>query len=456
MAKKISPTDIYKLLPKKNCGECGVPTCMAFAFKIVEGKANPSQCPYLSEEAKDALLTKTAPPVVKVEIGTGRNKVVIGGEKVAFRHEEKFYNEALFAVEISDRMSSEEIIEKIKEAEEFRIERMGQTLKLNMFAVKSVSGNAEKFVETLKIVKQHTNLPLILCSTTPYSLMKALEFVGEDKPLICPVTSMNVNQMAVLAKKFKTPVAVHGSNLEEVKTLITRLNQFGVNEILIIPPGQNLMDEISSLTIIRRGAVEKKIKTLGYPTLVFPNLIKVNNGNFKDYWEVMASAAFLLRYGGIIILSNIVKWAVLPLMLLRQAIYIDPRIPLQIKPGLYVIGSPDENSPVMMTTNYSLTYHIVSNDLKIQGISTYLLVVDTGGLSVNTSVAGNKINPDSVARLIKENRIEEKVKHKKIIIPGRAAKLGGEIEDVSGWEVLVGPFDSREIKGFLEKKWLRQ
>ncbi len=448
--KELSPPEIYRFLPKTNCGECGVPTCMAFAFKVARGKASPEECPYLSEEARAKLLEETAPPIMKVTIGRGEKAVVVGGERVCFRHEDKFYNETALAMELNDEMDENEIHSFLTEINRFKVERMGQTLRLNLIAVKSCTGNPEKFRDAVKKVKDYTDLPLILCSFNPQVMMKGLEAAWKDRPLIFSATHRNMLQMSTLARRFKCPLAVYSEDsLETLVKIVKRLRGMGVKDIVLSPPARNLKEAINNLTIIRRAAIDKDFDFLGYPTIMFPSAVNGDGG----FWETALASAFILRYASILVLKGFEESNLLPILTLRQSIYTDPRAPLQVKPGLYVIGRPDESSPVLLTTNYSLTYQLVSKDVENAGLNCYLLVVNTDGLSVVCSVAGDKLKPERIAETIKETALESKVKHRKMIIPGRAARLRVEIEDETGWEVEIGPLDSREIGDFIKEKW---
>ncbi len=448
--KELTPPEIYKLLPKTNCGECGVPTCMAFAFKVARGKASPVECPYLSEEASAKLLEETAPPIAKIVISSRGKKVEIGGERVSFRHEDKFFNETALALELNDKMSENKIKHLLERVKKFKVERMGQTLRLNLLALKSCTGNPEIFRETVMKVRENTDLPLILCSFNPQVMMRGLEEIQGEKPLIFSADKRNLLQMSTLARRFKCPIAVHSEDsMSTMIQIIKRLKGMGIRDIVLSPPVRHLKEAVSNLTIIRRTAIDKGFNILGYPTITFSSAFNGIGG--KEIWETILASTFILRYASIVIFKNLEEHNVLPILALRQAIYTDPRAPLQVKPGLYAIGNPGEESPVLLTTNYSLTYQLVSEDIKNAGLNCYLLVVNTDGLSVVCSVAGDKLKPERIAETIKETSLEEKVNHRKLVIPGRAARLRVKIEDETGWEVEIGPLDSREIKGFFKR-----
>ena len=443
-AKQMSPIEVYKLLPKTNCGKCGFPTCMAFAFKLVQGAVEVDKCPYLSDEAKSLLTGMTAPPVALVVIGRGDKAVRVGGEKVSFRHEDKFYNQPVIALELNDLMDMEEAENCLKKAEEIAFERMGQTLKVNALALRNLSGRAEPFVRLVELVKD-TPYPLIVSTGNPSTAMKALSILKDERPLLHGAVLRNLMPMASLARRFKCPISVKAADWRTLLAAVNRLRGIGLHDIVIHPPGETLKEVIESLTIIRRLAVDKKFERLGYPTITFPGDLKSNVP------EPLRTSAVMTRYSSIVVVKPEALRFLRPVMMLRQSIMMDPRAPISIKPGLYEVGEPTPESPVLVTTNYALTYYILTEDLKNMGVDCYLIVVDTGGLSVACSIAGDKLKPESVKRVMEEAGIADKVKHRTLIIPGRAARLSGDIEDATGWRVLVGPLRSKDIAGFIEK-----
>ncbi|MEM3546378.1 MAG: acetyl-CoA decarbonylase/synthase complex subunit gamma [Candidatus Bathyarchaeia archaeon] len=442
--KKLSPMDIYRLLPKTNCGKCGSPTCMAFAFKLAQGAVTVDKCPFLTDEAKRALMGLTAPPVAVVSIGHGGREVKLGGERVSFRHEDKFYNEPAIAVELNDLIDVDALETALKTLKEYEVERMGQTLKINMLALRNLSSEDDAFIRLVEAVKA-VGYPLIISTENPTLANRTLDILKGERPLLHGASLRNITIMAMLAKRFNCPISIKASDWRELISCIDRLKGLGFSEIVLQPPGDTLKQLVENLTIIRRLAIDKKFSKLGYPTIVFSSDVKSNVP------EHLTVSALLVRYASIIVVKPEVLPLIRPVMLLRQSIMMDPRAPISIKSGLYRIGKPSENSPVLLTTNYALTFHILRNDLENQNVDCHLLVVDTGGLSVACSVAGNKLKPDSVRQMIEETDLEAKVAHRTLVIPGRAAKLAGEIEDITGWRVLIGPFNSKDIGDFLRK-----
>lgn len=444
ISKKLSPMDVYRLLPKTNCGKCGSPTCMAFAFKLAQGTVEVSKCPFLADEAKRALLSLTAPPIAVVSIGCGMGEIKIGGERASFRHEDRFYNEPAIAVELSDVIDLNVVKIILETLRGYEFKRMGQTLKINMLALRNFSSNDDDFIRLVKSVID-VEYPLIISTENPSLASRVLEILKGERPLLHGVSMKNLTTMAMLAKKFNCPISIRASNWTELLSAIDRLKGLGFSEIVLQPPGDTLKQLVENLTIIRRLAVDKKFVKLGYPTIVFLGDVKSNAP------EHLIASAMLVRYASIIVVKPEILPLIRPIMLLRQSIMIDPKTPISVEPGLYTIGKPSENSPVLLTTNYALTFHILKNDLENQNVDCYLLVVDTGGLSVACSIAGNKLKPDAIKQLIEESGLEAEVNHRILVIPGRAAKLAGEIEDSTGWRVLVGPLNSRDISDFLRR-----
>ncbi len=417
---------------------------MAFAFKLAQGTIEIGKCPSLSDEAKRVLVGLTAPPIAIVAIGRGGKEIKVGGERVSFRHEDRFYNEPAIAVELNDLMNEDTVEGILKTIEGCKVERMGQTLRINMLALRNTSNNDDAFIRLVEAVKS-TEYPLIISTEKPTLSSRVLDILKGERPLLHGAFLRNLTTMALLARKFNCPISIKASDWRELLSCVDRLRGLGLSEIVIQPPGDTLKQLVESLTIIRRLAVDKGLAKLGYPTIIFSGDIKSNAP------EHLAVSALLVRYASIIVVKPEVLALMRPVMLLRQSIMTDPRSPISIKPGLYAIGEPKDSSPVLLTTNYALTFHIVANDLKNQNVSCFLLVVDTGGLSVACSVAGNKLKPDSVKQVIEETKLEAKVNHRALVIPGRAAKLAREIEDSTGWNILVGPFNSKDILDFLKK-----
>jgi len=439
---------IFKLLPKTNCGECGVPTCLAFAMNLAAGKAELAACPHVSEEAKAQLEEASAPPIRPITIGSGDRVLKVGGETVMFRHEKRFENPPGLAILISDTMDEPEVNARLERFSQLQYERVGLILRADLVAVKDESGDAGKFEALVNKVKQSSDGGIILMSANPDILSAGLKACADRKPLLYAATKDNVERMASLAKENSCPVAVKGSDLDEVAELTTKLTEAGVNDIVIDSGSRTLRRAYEDQIWIRSAALNNKFRPLGFPTIVFP--CEMTSDPMK---EAVIASIFVAKYGGIIVLSDFQGESLFPLLVERLNVYTDPQRPLATSQGIYEISGPDENSPVLITTNFSLTYFLVSGYIETSKIPSYLLVMNTDGLSVMTAWAAGKFVADAIAPFVKKSGIADKVKHHKLIIPGHAAaESGGLEEELPDWEILVGPREGAHIPAYL-KTW---
>ncbi len=439
--------EIFKLLPKTNCGECGVPTCLAFAMNLAAGKAELSTCPHVSEEARAQLEEASAPPITPVTIGVGDRALKVGGETVMFRHEKRFENPPGFAILITDTMEESEVDARL-ERFKLQYERVGLTLRPELVAVRGDSGNANKFEAIVSNIRQNSDCGIILMSANPDVLSAGLKVCADRKPLIYAATGDNLDRMAELAKENSCPVVAKASNLEELTQLTTRLTEAGVKDIVLDSGSRTLRQAFEDQIFIRSAALKKKFRPLGFPTIVLP--CEMTDDPMK---EAIIASVFVAKYGGIIVLSDFQGHSLFPLLVERLNIYTDPQRPLATTEGIYEISGPDENSPVLLTSNFSLTYFIVSGEIEASKVPSYLLVMDTEGLSVMTAWAAGKFVADAIAPFVKKSGIMDKVKHHKLIIPGYAAVESGALEEeLPGWEILTGPREGAHIPAYL-KTW---
>jgi acetyl-CoA decarbonylase/synthase complex subunit gamma len=462
--KEISPIDIYMLIPKTNCKECGEENCMAFATKLVNRQVSVERCPPLLtkkyEKNYKQLKEMLKPAVRQFTVGASKAAVTIGGKLVMYRHEFTYFNPTAIAIDVTDEMSEEEMLGRVKKIKEFTYTYIGSELKLQMVAVRSTSNDPKKFKATVKKVAENTDLPLILCSFDPSVLEGGLTAVSKARPLIYAATEKNWKDMAELALMYKCPLTVFAPNdLTLLRSLVKTLKEYGVED-LVLDPGtfssEGLGDTINNFTMIRRAACNMGDELLGYPIIGTPIVAwtePTSSPTVNAWKEAHVASMLITRYADILLMHGIEGWALLPLTILRQNIYTDPRKPVAVEAGLRSFGTPNENSPVLLTTNFALTYYTVAQDIESFGADAYLLVVDSEGTAVDSGVAGRKMTAETVAEAIKESELEKKVKHRKLIIPGKAARLSGEIEELSNWEVLVGPRDSSGIPKFLQDKW---
>jgi acetyl-CoA decarbonylase/synthase complex subunit gamma len=440
--------EIFKLLPKTNCGDCSVPTCLAFAMNLASGKMELSACPHVSEESKVKLAEASAPPILPVTIGVGNRALKVGGEIVMFRHEKRFENPPGIAILIKDTMAEAEVNARIEKCKKFQFERVGLTLRPELIAVKAESRDVAKFEGVVNKVKQNSDCGIILMSENPDILAAGVKACAERKPLIYAATKDNLDRVASLAKENSCPVAVKASGLEELSQLTTKLTQAGLKNIVIDSGSRTLRQAFQDQVIIRSAALTKKFRPLGFPTIIFPG--EMTDDPMK---EAVIASMFVAKYGGIIVLSDFYGESLFPLLVERLNIFTDPQRPLATSEGIYEIGGPNENSPVLITTNFSLTYFLISGYIETSRVPSWLLVKNTEGLSVMTAWAAGKFSADIIAPFVKKCGIEGKIKHRKLVIPGYAAvESGGLEEELSGWEILVGPREGAHIPAYI-KTW---
>lgn len=438
--------EIFKKLPKTNCGECGVPTCLAFAMKLAAGQAELSACPYVSEEAKAALEEASAPPIRPVVIGTGDKALKIGGETVMFRHEKRFVNSTGIAVLVTDKMNEAEVDKRLKKLNELKFERVGLILQADLVAVKGESGDPAQFETLVKKVKEKLDgKGMVLMSEDPKVLSAGAKACADRKPLLYAATKANADAMAGLAKEISAPLAVKGNSLDELAELTTKLTAAGLKDLVLDSGARTPKKLLEDQIIMRRAALMKKFRPLGFPTITFP--CEMTTDPMK---ETLLASMLVAKYGGIVVLSDLEGHSLFPLLLERMNIYTDPQRPMATTEGIYEIGGPGENSPVLITSNFSLTYFIVSGEIEGSRIPSWLLVKDTEGLSVMTAWAAGKFGADVIAPFVKKCGIADKVKHRKLIIPGYAAVISGELEEeLPDWQVLIGPREAGHIPAYI-------
>jgi acetyl-CoA decarbonylase/synthase complex subunit gamma len=432
---------IYKSLPKTNCKDCGLPTCMAFAMQVAAKQRALTDCPHISEEGKEALSDASAPPIRLVKIGAEGKSFDIGQETVMFRHEEKFHRPAGIAIRIPASLSDAEAKALIEKANKSVFTRVGKELRVALCAVEVETSDP---AGRAKLAAEASEIPLILVGTKADALKAAVEAVADQKPLIYKADAANVEALAEIAAAAKVPLAIQGKDLEELADLTSKAKEKGAED-LVISFISNGGQTIRELTIARRAALRKQFRPLGYPCLVE---IQADSPDL----EGMLGGVFAAKYAGVVIINGVEPWELLPIMVTVQDVYTDPQVPNTVEAKLYEIGGPDENSPVMFTTNFSLTYFSVAGEVERSKVPAYISVVETEGLGVLNAYAGDKISAEKVVKSVTEQKVADKVKHRKFIIPGLLPIFRAEIEDTSEWEeVIIGPESAREIPAFLQK-----
>jgi acetyl-CoA decarbonylase/synthase complex subunit gamma len=438
----LSGLDIYKLLPKTNCRDCGFATCLAFAMQLAKKAASIDKCPHLTVQVKEKLEAQALPPIKLITIGTGDNRLEIGNESVMFRHEEKFYRPAGIGFIIDDNLSDNEIKSKLDKINKLKFERVGQALEVNLVAIRQ-NKDAKRFIDAAKLVSAGTALPLVLMSNDIQALKGGLEALKGKNPLIYHATKENLRPVAQLAKEFKSPLVVQGASLEELSDLTPELMNQGVSDLIVETGSKSISEKIWDLTQIRRLALKKSNRALGFPSLVVVE-------QSDPYEEAEEAASYISKYAGIVLIRGIQTWQVLSLLTLRQNIYTDPQKPLQIEPKLYPIGQVTDKSPVLITTNFSLSYYTVLGEVEASKIPSYIMSVDTEGMSVLTAWAAEKFTPLKITESINKFGVKDVVTHKRLVIPGYVAVMSGELQDESGFEIIVGPKEAAGIPSFLK------
>ncbi len=436
---------IFKLLPKTNCGECGTPTCLAFAMNLAAGKAELDACPYVSDEAREQLSEASAPPIRSVVIGAGQSEVKPGGETVLFRHEKTFYNPCALAMLVTPETPNLDL--EIGWFNAMKYDRVGLTLRPEMFCIKD-TGDAAAFEALVDKIVAETDASMCLMSESVDALKTVAEKTKQYRPLLYAATKDNVEDMGGLAKELNLPLVVKGEGLEEVIGLTKKLTEMGLKDLVIDSGARELKAAFIDSVAMRRAALLEQNRDLGFPSIVFPAEMT------DDYLEeAVIASTFVAKYGGIVVLSTFRGENVFPLLLQRLNLYTDPQRPMVVEQGIYEIGNPGPESPVLVTSNFSLTYFIVSGEVESSKVPAWLMIMDTEGLSVLTAWAAGKFVGDAVGMFVKKSGIEERVKHKSIIIPGYAAAIAGDMEEeLPGWNVMIGPREAAHIPKFL-KEW---
>jgi acetyl-CoA decarbonylase/synthase complex subunit gamma len=439
---------IFKLLPKTNCKECGVPTCLAFAMNLASGKAELDDCPYVSDEAREQLAEASAPPIRPVKVGKGVRGATTGGETVQYRHEKTFYNPALLGAMVGSDIADADLETKLKTWNAFQFERVGLNLRPELIALKDANGDKDGFAKTAKKIAETSEFNLILMSDNADVMKAGVEACGFKRPLLYAVTEANVDACGALAKENDLPVVAKADSVEALIPLTEKLTEMGIKDIVIDSGSREIKQAHADQIAIRRAALKDGNRALGYPTLTFPCEMASNLD-----METLIASTFIAKYGGITVLSDFSGESLFPLLLERLNIFTDPQRPMTVTEGIYEINNPDENSPVMVTTNFALTYFIVSGEIEGSRVPTWLLIKDSEGLSVMTAWAAGKFAGDDVGMFVKKCGIMDKVKHQELIIPGYAAAIAGDVEEeLAGWTITVGPREAAHIPGFLKAK----
>ncbi len=438
--------EIFKLLPKTNCKKCGMPTCLAFAMQLAQKRAELDACPYVSEEAKQTLAAAAAPPIRLVKFGSGDNQLQAGQETVMFRHEEKFYNPTVIGVTVSDKLAGDDLKKRIESVNSLQFERVGTKIAVSAIAVVNDSGSAPDFAKAAAAVKNASSLAIILVTDSPEAMAAAVDKTADVVPLLASAKADTTEATAKIAKANNCPLVAKAESIEDLSDLTEKIKSQGVEDIVLNLQTENLRDKLYNLSRMRALSLKKAFRPLGYPTISF-----VTDAD-PDYQAAVA-ASLLCKYSGIVVLDTVEPYVFLPMLTAVMNLFTDPQKPVQVEPKVYPIGEPDENAPLMFTTNFSLTYYTVESDVEASRVPSFILVVDTEGTSVLTAYSGDKLNEKTVADAMAKNNVESLVKHRKLIIPGYVAVMSGKLEEATNWEVMVGPRECAMLPKYLREVW---
>ena len=437
---------IYKLLPQTNCKECGFPTCLAFAMKLAAKQVELSACPYVTPEAKTQLAESAAPPIRLVALKSDGYEAKAGNEVVLFRHEKTFYNKPGLFIRIYDNQPADAIKATVTAADAYAVNYVGMDLTVDGFAVASASGDPNVFTAAIQTVRAVSKRPIVLMSRDVHVVKAGLNVLKGETPLIYGADVNNWESFADLAKEYKAALGLVAGSLTEMADLTEKIKTKGVEDLVIDPGGRDLGSGLAIGTTIRRLAVKKNFRSLGFPVITFP-------GDVSDPGlEAVQAAQAITKYAGFIVLDHFNPATIYPLLVLRQNIYTDPQKPIQVQPGIYEINAPKPEDPVLVTTNFSITYFSVANEVEGSGLPAWLLVTDAEGMSVLTAWAAGKFDAERIAKAVKGFSVADKVSRKRIVLPGHVAVLSGELEaELPDWEIRVGPREAVDLPAFMKQ-----
>jgi len=435
----LSGIQIYKLLPQTNCKECGFPTCLAFAMKLAAKQVELGSCPYVTDESKKQLAESAAPPIRLITLKADGREVKAGNEVCMYRHEKTFYNKTGIFLRV--KANDPDFKKKVSEANAYKVNYVGMEFSLDGFAVEADGDLAS----AVKQIRSISKLPLIIIGTDPVALEVALSTITDEQTLIYAADASNSEALAGIAKKYKASLVCKAETLEALADLTQKLHAVGVDDLVLDLGGKNMAEWLTLATQTRRLAIKNNYRPLGFPTIFFA-------GQAGPEKEAVYAAQALSKYSGFLVLDTFAPEMIYALLVLRENIYTDPQKPIQVQPGIYEINSPKPESPVLITTNFSITYFSVANEVESSGLPAWLVVTDAEGMSVLTAWAAGKFDAERIAKAIKGFDVANKVSRKRIVLPGHVAVLSGELEEeLSGWEIRVGPREAVDLPAFMKQ-----
>ncbi len=438
--------DIFKLSPKKNCKECGCPTCMAFSMKVAQGAVDIAACPYFAPEALAKLSAATEPPMKTIKVGAGDAELSLGGETVLFRHEKTFVNRTRYAMSLCTCMDDETVAQKLEDIKKVDYERIGERMFVEMVYVNYSADGKQDYVELVKKAAETGRILILDCKDAEIA-KAALEVCKDGKPILNGADASNYEAMNAVATAAGVVLGVSGADLSEIHDTVEKLEGLGNKNLVIDVTGADVKETFKNAVQIRKAAIKDGDRTFGYPSIV--NLHKIAAGDLHKQAALLS--LFTMKYGSVIVAEHIGYAEALPLYGLRQNLFTDPQKPMKVEPGIYPLNGADENSVCLTTVDFALTYFLVSGELERSGVPVNLIINDAGGLSVLTSWAAGKFSSSSIAKFFQEQDIEGKIKSRKLIIPGKVAVLKGELEaKMPGWEIIIAPNEAVQLVKFMK------
>ena len=438
--------DIFKLSPKKNCKECGCPTCMAFSMKVAQGAVDIAACPYFAPEALAKLSASTEPPMKTIKVGAGDAELSLGGETVLFRHEKTFVSRTRYAMSLCTCMDDETVAQKLEDIKKVDYERIGERMFVEMVYVNYSADGKQDYVELVKKAAETGRILILDCKDAEIA-KAALEVCKDGKPILNGADASNYEAMNAVATAAGVVLGVSGADLSEIHDTVEKLEGLGNKNLVIDVTGADVKETFKNAVQIRKAAIKDGDRTFGYPSIV--NLHKIAAGDLHKQAALLS--LFTMKYGSVIVAEHIGYAEALPLYGLRQNLFTDPQKPMKVEPGVYPLNGADENSVCLTTVDFALTYFLVSGELERSGVPVNLIINDAGGLSVLTSWAAGKFSSSSIAKFFQEQDIEGKIKSRKLIIPGKVAVLKGELEaKMPGWEIIIAPNEAVQLVKFMK------
>ena len=438
--------DIFKLSPKKNCKECGCPTCMAFSMKVAQGAVDIAACPYFAPEALAKLSAATEPPMKTIKVGAGDAELSLGGETVLFRHEKTFVSRTRYAMSLCTCMDDETVAQKLEDIKKVDYERIGERMFVEMVYVNYSADGKQDYVELVKKAAETGRILLLDCKDAEIA-KAALEVCKDGKPILNGADASNYEAMNAVATAAGVVLGVGGADLSEIHDTVEKLEGLGNKNLVIDVTGADVKETFKNAVQIRKAAIKDGDRTFGYPSIV--NLHKIAAGDLHKQAALLS--LFTMKYGSVIVAEHIGYAEALPLYGLRQNLFTDPQKPMKVEPGVYPLNGADENSVCLTTVDFALTYFLVSGELERSGVPVNLIINDAGGLSVLTSWAAGKFSSSSISKFFQEQDIEGKIKSRKLIIPGKVAVLKGELEaKMPGWEIIIAPNEAVQLVKFMK------